>query len=98
MPDHDPLQFAADLSAKLATRSRHVCAFLGAGVGRTCGLPDVARLQQLVVRGLKEQEAKIFEAQLKTRNLEQVLSRLRRIAALLTDAQAIDGLISNEAR
>lgn len=97
MLDHDPLRFAADLSAKLATRSRHVCAFLGAGVGRACGLPDVAKLQELVVGGLKGQEAKILETQLKTRNLEQVLSRLRRIAALLTDAQAIDGLTSKQA-
>ena len=97
MTDHDPLRFAADLSAKLATRSRHVCAFLGAGVGRTCGLPDVAKLQELVVRGLKDSEAKIFESQLKTRNLEQVLSRLRRIAALLSDAQSIDGLTSKQA-
>jgi NAD-dependent SIR2 family protein deacetylase len=40
MPDHDPIRFAADLGAKLATRSRHVCAFLGAGVGCTCGLPE----------------------------------------------------------
>ena len=29
MPEHDPLGFATGLSAKLATRSRHVCMFLG---------------------------------------------------------------------
>jgi len=97
MPDHDPLRFAADLSAKLATRSRHVCAFLGAGVGSTCGLPDVAKLQELVVQGLKGVQATAFETQLKARNLEQVLSRLRRIAVLLTDAQVIDGLTSKQA-
>jgi transcription elongation GreA/GreB family factor len=27
--DHNPIKFATSLSAKLATRSRHVCAFLG---------------------------------------------------------------------
>ncbi len=97
MPEHDPLRFAADLSDKLATRSRHVCAFLGAGVGRSCGLPDVAKLQDLVVNGLKDAQADAFKEQLKTRNLEQVLSRLRRIAALLTDAQVIDGLTSMQA-
>jgi NAD-dependent SIR2 family protein deacetylase len=87
MPDHDPVRFAADLSAKLATRSRHVCAFLGAGVGSACGLPDVTKLQELVLKGLKDKDTKVFGTQLKGRNLEQALSRLRRIAALVSDAQ-----------
>jgi NAD-dependent SIR2 family protein deacetylase len=77
MPDHDPIRFAADLSTKLAARSRHICAFLGAGVGSACGLPDVARLQQLVLGGLKPESAKKFEIQLKNRNIEQALSRVR---------------------
>jgi hypothetical protein len=97
MPEHDPVRFAADLSAKLATRSRHVCAFLGAGVGCTCGLPGIAKLQELVVSGLKPEEAKVFRGQLANRNLEQALSRLRRIAGLLTDGQFIDGLSSAQA-
>lgn len=97
MPDHDPIRFAADLSAKLAARSRHICAFLGAGVGSTCGLPDVAGLQQLVLGGLKTEEARKFEIQLNSRNLEQALSRLRRIAALITGSQEIDGLTSTQA-
>jgi SIR2-like protein len=92
MPDHDPIKFAADLSAKLATRSRHVCAFLGAGVASACGLPDVATLQKRVLTGLNGHDAKDFEIQLKDRNLEQALSRLRRIAALISGAQQIDGL------
>src|SRR6266567_2653314 len=37
---HDPLRFAEELSAKLATSSRHVCFLLGAGTSRACGLPD----------------------------------------------------------
>ncbi len=45
MPEHDPLRFATELSAKLATRSRHVCVFLGARVALACGLPDIAQLQ-----------------------------------------------------
>jgi len=97
MPEHNPVRFAADLSAKLATRSRHVCAFLGAGVGCACGLPGVARLQELVVAALEPKEAKAFQAQLEKGNLEQALSRLRRIAGLLNDGQLIDGLSSTEA-
>jgi hypothetical protein len=98
MADHDPLRFASDLSAKLATRSRHVCAFLGAGVARACGLPDIAQLQQRVLEKLTNKDhAQAFENQLKGRNLEQALSRLRRIATLLTDDQEIDDLTSKEA-
>ncbi len=98
MTDHDPLRFASDLSAKLATRSRHVCAFLGAGVARACGLPDIVQLQQRVLENLTNRDhAQAFENQLQGRNLEQALSRLRRIAALLTDDQEIDDLTSEEA-
>ncbi|MDQ1582445.1 MAG: hypothetical protein QOF36_499 [Microbacteriaceae bacterium] len=89
---HDPSQFAADLGAKLATRSRHVCALLGAGASRACQLPDVAGLQQEVAQELEEADRKHFEQLLAGRNLEQVLSRLRRIAALLEGDQKIDDL------
>lgn len=91
---HDPLRFASELSAKLATRSRHVCFLLGAGVARACGLPDVAQLQERVLEALAPNEKEALTAQLKGRNLEEALSRLRRIAALLTADQEIDGLTS----
>ena len=98
MTQHDPLRFASDLSAKLATRSRHVCAFLGAGVARACGLPDIAQLQKNVLSNLADKEhSKAFERQLKGRNLEQALSRLRRINTLLTGDQKIDDLTSKQA-
>jgi hypothetical protein len=92
MAEHDPQKFAHELSAKLATRSRHVCAFLGAGVACACGLPDVVQLQTQVLDALTGDDRKAFEEQLKGRNLEQALSRLRRIAALLTAGQTLDGL------
>src|SRR5690242_1807042 len=97
MFDHDPIAFATGLSAKLATRSRHVCAFLGAGVGRACGLPDVSQLQTTVMEGLKKEEKSAFKTQLEGRNLEEALSRLRRIAALVTDGQTVDGLTATKA-
>lgn len=90
--EHDPLAFVASFSAKLATRSRHVCAFLGAGVSRACGLPDMAGLEKQVLDSLSPQQREAFERQLSDRNLEQALSRLRRIAALLEDGQELDGL------
>lgn len=97
MPEHDPIRFATDLGAKLAARSRHVCAFLGAGVGCTCGLPDVAKLQAIVLAALGTDDAKAFKKQLDKGNLEQALSRLRRIAALLSSGETIDDLSSEQA-
>src|SRR5258708_27281731 len=97
MPVHDPLSFAAGLSAKLATRSRHVCVFLGAGASHACGLPTVSQLHELVLSDLNTNDQQAFAVQLEGRNLEQALSRLRRIAALLTSAQPVDGLTSVQA-
>jgi hypothetical protein len=97
MAEHDPQKFAHELGAKLATRSRHVCAFLGAGVGRACGLPDVGQLQTQVVAALDDDDRSAFEVQLTGRNLEQALSRLRRIAALLTPGETLDGLTAARA-
>jgi hypothetical protein len=94
---HKPLEFATSLSAKLATRSRHVCAFLGAGVARACNLPDVAQLQGQVLSALGDDDKAAFQRQLEGRNLEQVLSRLRRIAALLAGEETVDGLTASNA-
>ena len=97
MSSHDPMKFATGLSARLATRSRHVCAFLGAGAARACGLPDVVELQQRVLADLSDSNRKLLDIQLVGRNLEQALSRLRRIAALLTGEETIDGLTAVQA-
>src|ERR1700722_1450421 len=97
MPEHNPLRFATALSAKLAARSRHVCVFLGAGVGCACGLPDVHGLQKLVLSALNPHDAEMLKLQLEKRNLEQALSRLRRIAGLLTVGELIDKLSSVQA-
>jgi hypothetical protein len=98
VPLHDPLKFATELSAKLATRSRHVCLFLGAGASRACGLPDIAQLQELVLNGLAAEKRTALVNQLRGRNLEEALSRLRRIAALVTDMQTVDGLTAHQAK
>ncbi len=87
---HNPQKFAANFSAKLATRSRHVCAFLGAGVSKACGLPDVRDLQKGVIARLEEPNKALFANQLTKRNLEQALSRVRKIAALLKDSAPIE--------
>ncbi|SFE93008.1 SIR2 family protein [Blastococcus tunisiensis] len=99
MTGHAVMPFANGISAKLAARSRHVCAFLGAGASRACGLPDVAGLQTLVLKGLNPEQRTAFESQLAGRNLEAALSRLRRIAVLLDGGDdTVDGLGAAEAR
>jgi hypothetical protein len=97
--EHDPLSFANSLSAKLATRSRHVCALLGAGAARACDLPDVAGLEKNVAAKLAGKQATAFNKLLDGRNLEQGLSRLRRIHALVEGSdQTVDGLTGDEAQ
>lgn len=99
MGGHEVMPFVNGISAKLAARSRHVCAFLGAGASRACGLPDVAGLQGLVLDGLGNDHRAAFEQQLAGRNLEAALSRLRRIAALLEGtSDEVDGLTAEQAR
>lgn len=95
--EHDVLTFTSGLSARLASRSRHVSAFLGAGTSRACGLPDVAQLQKTISEKLSGSEKSHFDALLKSRDLEQVLSRLRRIAAIVEGSDLIDGLDAKSA-
>jgi hypothetical protein len=98
MAEHEPLRFATELSAKLATRSRHVCVFLGAGAARACGLPDIAQLRDRVLGRLVAEDRAALTYQLEGRNLEEALSRLRRIAALVTGDQMVDGLTGAQAK
>jgi hypothetical protein len=69
-----------------------VCTFFGAGTSKACGLPDVGQLQARVLADLNPTENALFAIQLNGRNLEQALSRLRRIAALLTGTSELEGL------
>lgn len=96
---HDVQRFVNGLSQKLATRSRHVCVFLGAGAARACGLPDVAGLEAHLLDSLTGDQLATFRRLLERRNLEQVLSRLRRIAVLLEGtADLVDQLTAAQAR
>jgi hypothetical protein len=71
--------------------------FLGAGASKASGLPDVAALEQKIIEGLDGDKRTAFQAELIGRNLEQTLSRLRQIAALVDGAETVDGLTSEEA-
>jgi hypothetical protein len=92
MTEHDIAGFAGGLSARLASRSRHVCVFLGAGTSKSCGLPDIATLQSKILGELDASDANILRRLLETRNLEQALSRIRRISAVAAGEDVVDGL------
>lgn len=94
---HNPVDFTTALSAKLASRSRHVCAFLGAGSSQACGLPGVKELQKVVLSDLEEKYKVTFQHQLEGRNLEEALTRIRRIAALVNEDEEFDGLSKKNA-
>ena len=98
MPEHDPSRFVTSLGTKLAARSRHVCMLLGAGVGKACGLPDVKELQKSVLDELSDSHRAALEHVLSDRTLEEALSRLRRISALLGGDDTVDGLTASDAR
>lgn len=97
MTEHDPGRFASSLGEKLASRSRNVITFLGAGVASACGLPTVSGLETEVLERLESGNRTLFERQLDERNLEEALSRLRRIASLLGEDQELDDLTRDEA-
>jgi len=97
MTQHSPQEFATALGAKLATRSRHVCAFIGAGASKACGLPDVKGLEAKVDERLEGADKATFTALLNGRNIEQVLSRLRRISGLVTGDETVDNLTATQA-
>jgi hypothetical protein len=89
---HDPEATARDIARKLAPRARHVCMLIGAGASCAAGLPTLPQLQQKVVDALDGDDRTAVEALLGTRNLEQALSRLRRLAALLEDGEELAGV------
>ncbi|MBW2631898.1 MAG: SIR2 family protein [Deltaproteobacteria bacterium] len=98
MLKHNPVDFTSALSAKLASRSRHVCVFLGAGSAQACGLPGVAQLQEKVISALGTGDKEAFQRQLRERNLEEALTRIRRIAALVSGEETFDGLTCKNAK
>ena len=97
MKQHNPVHFVRSLSAKLSARSRHVCMFLGAGAAKASGLPDVSDLERLVLEALESDDQTAFSNQLEGRTLEQAITRLRRIATLVSGDTAIDGLTGSRA-
>jgi hypothetical protein len=98
MSTHDIHAFATGLSARLATRSRHVNLFLGAGSSKSAGLPDVSELQSRVLADLADAQRTMLETILAAGNLESALTKIRRMVALLGTGDQIDGINADQAR
>lgn len=95
---HSPAEFARELSAKQATRSRHVCVLLGAGASRAANVPDLRGLGDAVKDELRKTRKAEVESLFQDRNLEEVLTRLRRAIALLEPGEKIGNLDKESAR
>lgn len=94
---HNLMTVVGDLSAKLATRSRHVCLLIGAGASVSAGLPDIAGLTTMVRDAISHNYRKQLESLLNSRNIEQALSRIRRTAALLDGKETFYDLTKESA-
>ena len=71
--------------------------FLGSRSFARCRLPDVSQLQERVTRRIEGNDQKHLTRQLQKRNLEQALSRIRRLADLVEDSE-LEGLSRETAR
>lgn len=96
----DPEAVATELAGKLSARTRHVCALLGAGASHSAGLPDLGGLQDVVKSSnhlTRAQQTNVSRL-LATKNLEEVLSYLRRLGAILEDGQSLAGFSRDSAK
>jgi hypothetical protein len=95
---HNPEQAAKDLAEKLASRNRHVMFLLGAGASCAAGLPNLNELKTAVENTLVDDDKKDYQQVGATRNIEEILSRLRLISEVLSgSADSLDGFTSDAA-
>jgi len=96
----NPESVAAELASKLSPTGRHVCLLVGAGAARSAGLPDLTGLQGVVSQSpnLSEVQRKQVAELFASRNLEETLSYLRRIATLLAENQSLGEFTASSAR
>lgn len=96
---HNAEEAAKELAEKLASRNRHVMFLLGAGASCAAGLPDVNQLKVAVENVLVDSDKNDYQRLGVTRNIEEVLSRLRLISQVLSGStESLDGFTSNTAQ
>lgn len=94
----DPISASADLSGKVASRSRHISLVMGAGTSRPAGLPDVKGLLDKVLGDLTEPLKTVAINIFQDRMLEDGLSRIRRIKSLVEGDEVFEGLTKESAK
>jgi hypothetical protein len=95
---HDPEEFATELNSQQASSERRLRVLLGAGASQSAGLPDLEGLGRGVRDRTKPDFGSYVEELFNGRNLEQVLTRLRRIASLLEAGETFAKLSVSEAQ
>jgi uncharacterized metal-binding protein len=95
---HNPEQVAKDFAEKLASKNRHVMFLLGAGASCAAGLLTLNELKTAVENVLSDTEKKGYQRLGATRNIEEILSRLRLISEVLSGTGgSLDGFTSDAA-
>lgn len=94
---HEPGQFAIELAAQQASSERRLRVLIGAGASRAAGVPGLSDLGTRVLRKLEPIHGAPAADLFAGRNLEEALTRLRRIVSLLGPGEAFSGLGATEA-
>jgi len=95
---HDPEHTTLELAEKLSSRNRHIVFLIGAGASCAVGLPSIEGIKNSIGDTLEGDEKETFIRLAKDKNIEEVLSRLRLIAAVLEDsADQVDDITSEMA-
>jgi hypothetical protein len=95
---HNPEQVAKDFAEKLASKNRHVMFLLGAGASCAAGLPTLIELKAAVEDILTGDDKKSYQRLGVSRNIEEILSRLRLVVEVLTGTpDSLDGFTSDTA-
>lgn len=101
---YDPLQEAQQLREQLASHTRRLAFFLGAGTSMAVGIPGLETLTKLVSNALPKEKqtafTKISEAVEENPNLEVILDKVRLCCELIgkDNAQTYCGLGGNAAK
>lgn len=96
---HNPEQVAKDFAEKLASKNRHVMFLLGAGASCAAGLLALNELKTAVENGFSDTEKKEYQRLGATRNIEEILSRLRLITEVLSGSGgSLDGFTTDTAQ
>ena len=80
---YNPEFISLEFAEKLASRERHIVFFLGAGTSCAAGLPDIAGLKTAAQDLLIGEDKDAYKVLGESRNIEEILSKLRLIAEVL---------------